>query len=796
MSRAWSQQQEDVFSWFATGRGNLVVRARAGTGKTTTIIEAVTRAPERFALLAAFNKRISLELQTKLKVGEAKTLHAIGFGCVRRHWSSVQIDNSRGVALAKRAAGEHIPDDIATLIAKIASLGKNIAPFADELTLAQIAIQYDQTPDEEWEDEGYSLEAVCTFAHKAMDLATCVDPDGERIDFDDMVYVPLVNEWTRPRYDLVVIDECLEGTTPILLADGRSIPIATIVNERMPIEVLSFDETTGKQVAKRVTNWKRIPNQKRTVRVLTMQCSDRFSPLSRRARFGQRSLVCTEDHKIFVPSVGWVEAGKLKPGQRLQLEDTAPRDQPYNHRNKHSVSGRQKLGALVADRMVRGVQNLGATGGGIPLGQKGGNGKGMTEPQKILLAELGEGWIPEFAIATGEKRGSGFPSAYKADIAKPSCRVAIELDGQSHHSPKQRAKDAKKDAKLRSLGWQVFRFDNLDAIRRAKEIAASMPSGCMVETEVISVDDHPVKDHYVYDLTVEDTHCYYAHGVLVHNCQDMNASQLMLAKAVASGRIVCVGDDRQAIYGFRGADSNALDNLKRELSAAELGLTVTYRCPQVVVQYAQRLVPDFMAHESNAVGEMGSQKQETMLKEAEVGDLILSRKNAPLMSLCLKLLRAGKRARIEGRNIGAALIGIVKARKAKGLPALEEKLDRWREKECNKARQKLTSKQAIDEKIGMINDQYECIESLMDGVSTVPELIARIDSLFGDTPPGGDNRTITLSSIHKAKGLEAERVYLLQDTLYPGGDKTRIEEANLEYVGVTRAKRTLVMVNP
>ncbi len=96
----------------------------------------------------------------------------------------------------------------------------------------------------------------------------------------------------------------------------------------------------------------------------------------------------------------------------------------------------------------------------------------------------------------------------------------------------------------------------------------------------------------------------------------------------------------------------------------------------------------------------------------------------------------------------------------------------------------------------MINDQYECIESLMDGVSTVPELIARIDSLFGDTPPGGDNRTITLSSIHKAKGLEAERVYLLQDTLYPGGDKTRIEEANLEYVGVTRAKRTLVMVNP
>lgn len=77
----WSDQQESIFEWFQSGRGNLVVRARAGTGKTTTIIEGIKRARERNILLAAFNK--SIELAAKLgSAGRAKTLH----GLVMRVW--------------------------------------------------------------------------------------------------------------------------------------------------------------------------------------------------------------------------------------------------------------------------------------------------------------------------------------------------------------------------------------------------------------------------------------------------------------------------------------------------------------------------------------------------------------------------------------------------------------------------------------------------------------------------------------------------------------------------------------
>ena len=59
----WSAQQLAIFDWFKNGRGNLVVKALAGTGKTSTSVHAVSLAPERRVLMCAFNKRIAVELK-------------------------------------------------------------------------------------------------------------------------------------------------------------------------------------------------------------------------------------------------------------------------------------------------------------------------------------------------------------------------------------------------------------------------------------------------------------------------------------------------------------------------------------------------------------------------------------------------------------------------------------------------------------------------------------------------------------------------------------------------------------
>src|SRR5436190_20992705 len=68
--RVWSDEQNTVFDWFerrsSYSSGNLVVRARAGTGKTTTIVEGVNRANDGQILLAAFNKSIAKELQGRV----------------------------------------------------------------------------------------------------------------------------------------------------------------------------------------------------------------------------------------------------------------------------------------------------------------------------------------------------------------------------------------------------------------------------------------------------------------------------------------------------------------------------------------------------------------------------------------------------------------------------------------------------------------------------------------------------------------------------------------------------------
>lgn len=92
---------------------------------------------------------------------------------------------------------------------------------------------------------------------------------------------------------------------------------------------------------------------------------------------------------------------------------------------------------------------------------RGGNGRGLTVPQRMLLDALGTEWIPDFALSLGP-RTPGYPTHYKLDIAHPGLRISIEVDGNSHYSRKDL--DEKKDEKLSSLGWTVLRFWNRDIL--------------------------------------------------------------------------------------------------------------------------------------------------------------------------------------------------------------------------------------------------------------------------------------------------------------------------------------------
>lgn len=116
---------------------------------------------------------------------------------------------------------------------------------------------------------------------------------------------------------------------------------------------------------------------------------------------------------------------------------------------------------------------------------RGGNGRGLTVPQRILLDALGSNWAAEYALSLG-KRTPGYPTHYKIDLANVALRVAIEVDGNCHHSRK--ALDAKKDAKLSSLGWTVLRFWNADILTWRD---SGMPAESSISTTLAQHGIHP-----------------------------------------------------------------------------------------------------------------------------------------------------------------------------------------------------------------------------------------------------------------------------------------------------------------
>jgi very-short-patch-repair endonuclease len=77
-----------------------------------------------------------------------------------------------------------------------------------------------------------------------------------------------------------------------------------------------------------------------------------------------------------------------------------------------------------------------------------------TVPQKMLFDAL-PGSVMEFKIP---KAGKG--RSFRIDIALPSLKLAIEVDGLSHAKRAEREKDLRKEAALKDAGWILLRFRN------------------------------------------------------------------------------------------------------------------------------------------------------------------------------------------------------------------------------------------------------------------------------------------------------------------------------------------------
>jgi DNA helicase II / ATP-dependent DNA helicase PcrA len=272
--------------------------------------------------------------------------------------------------------------------------------------------------------------------------------------------------------------------------------------------------------------------------------------------------------------------------------------------------------------------------------------------------------------------------------------------------------------------------------------------------------------------------------VMTDESQDFSPLQynLILRFLKPNGRLVSVGDSKQLIYGFIGSNLNSFNAMKERDNTTLLPLSVTYRCAKNIVKLANEILPGTEAKEDAIDGIV----RNGSLLETRDGDYIICRNNAPLVDAFISLLKQGKSASIMGKEFGNNLLSLIdRIENIDGLSLLlEEKELELSEKGVSNPKKHATY-QSLIEKCNIIKSLYNYFGSL-----------DKVESQMGDVFSNNSKKGINLSTIHKSKGLQAERVFILNWHLLPSeyavSELELMQEKCLQYVAVTRAKNELV----
>lgn len=297
-------------------------------------------------------------------------------------------------------------------------------------------------------------------------------------------------------------------------------------------------------------------------------------------------------------------------------------------------------------------------------------------------------------------------------------------------------------------------------------------------------------------------------NILVDEAQDLSPLNHRQVARCAADRIVVCGDPRQAIYAFRGADSSSMGSLRGlRNSWSDLPLSTTFRCPRKIVERQQDHAPGFTAAQTNVEGEVHDWRERESwtihdLRNVSPGKhiAILCRNNAPTIAAALRIIRSGVGCTVLGSEIGKSLVALSKKLIPHDNTTAEDsikKIHDWAASEISLARAN-----EKDERIAIITDRAECLIAVIESgpAKDAGELRRILSTMFSK-----ENLQITLSTIHKAKGLEWPVVVHLDPWRIPSRFAQKAFEAgnpiplqqdmNLRYVCETRTQDKLILAN-
>lgn len=284
--------------------------------------------------------------------------------------------------------------------------------------------------------------------------------------------------------------------------------------------------------------------------------------------------------------------------------------------------------------------------------------------------------------------------------------------------------------------------------------------------------------------------------VYLDEAQDTNKAQFKLIELILApnGRLISVGDDYQCIYGFSGADVDAFKRIRERPNTITLPLNVSYRCPKLIVKEANQVCPEMEAYENNEEGVVDTGDWNLI----EEGDMVLSRVTRPLISLYFKLLDKGVKAKVIGKDIEQGLLSLIEDTMSNTFEGMIYEINLKRGQLENELRELGIRMPSEHPKMGAFEEKIQVINLLMKKVNSPTQLIELVKEIFKE-----DKKAARLMTIHRSKGLEANRVFLIthasEQPLMPSKWAKQswefVQEDNLKFVALTRAKKELIFIS-
>ena len=297
----------------------------------------------------------------------------------------------------------------------------------------------------------------------------------------------------------------------------------------------------------------------------------------------------------------------------------------------------------------------------------------------------------------------------------------------------------------------------------------------------------------------------YALRVMVDEAQDMSRLQLefVLSLAHQRAKMLFVGDPAQSINGFCGADTDSFSNIQTRLQALEFTLPVCYRCPKTHIELINKLCPEIpiVPRENAPTGSIKVIQEwdlwsETKDSRIKPGDLVIARCSSSLIELHLKMIIKGIPCNLVGSSLQQDLLHL--------LEDIAEQTEFEYQKFAEFSQSYLKFKQSIYQEndngailLLQLKDQIKAVEAIYKHFQSksLSELASGIKQLFGSE----DDEAVLLSTVHRAKGMESERVYIAEPLTLPliwESQKPWQEqqEQNLLYVALSRSTKDLFLI--